>query len=146
MEIEMLKYLGWEVANMSRTVHVNNSVRPIAYGNPNVPNAGFVSGAPGAPRSSWNNQGSSVCGAMGYRNAASWGAQNAGLTVVALVQYLLVNLLVEPLGMEIKVMGTVVTVEMMDRMGIQLGMVFGHSGGTPNSNVGGPGGAELQGR
>ena len=47
-----------------------------------------------------------------------------GLAVVALVQYLLVNLLVEPLGMGIKVMGTVVTVEMMDHMGIQLGMVL----------------------
>ena len=46
-----------------------------------------------------------------------------GLAVVALVQYLLVNHLVEPLGMGIKVMGTVVTVEMMDHMGIQLGMV-----------------------
>ena len=47
-----------------------------------------------------------------------------GLAVVALVQYLLVNLLVEPLGMGVKVMVTVVMVEMMDHMGIQLGMVL----------------------
>ncbi|CAN0904825.1 Heterogeneous nuclear ribonucleoprotein 1 [Linum grandiflorum] len=44
------------------------------YGNPNVPNAGYGSGPPGAPRSSWNSQAPSGYGAMGYGGAASWGA------------------------------------------------------------------------
>ncbi|CAN1144954.1 Heterogeneous nuclear ribonucleoprotein 1 [Linum perenne] len=44
------------------------------YGNPNVPNAGYGSGPPGAPRSSWNSQAPSGYGAMGYGAAASWGA------------------------------------------------------------------------
>ncbi|CAI9118081.1 OLC1v1019598C1 [Oldenlandia corymbosa var. corymbosa] len=40
-----------------------------AYGNPNVPGAGFVGGAPGAPgapRNTWNAQGSSGYGSVGY--------------------------------------------------------------------------------
>ncbi|KAJ9154124.1 hypothetical protein P3X46_027493 [Hevea brasiliensis] len=49
-----------------------------AYGNPNVPNAGYASGPPGAPRSSWSSQAPSGYGAMGYGNAASWGAPNIG--------------------------------------------------------------------
>ncbi|KAM7466510.1 hypothetical protein LguiB_014072 [Lonicera macranthoides] len=43
-----------------------------AYGNPNVPNAGYGSGPQGAPRSSWGNQGSS-----GY-GTASWGGAGGG--------------------------------------------------------------------
>ncbi|XP_039058392.1 heterogeneous nuclear ribonucleoprotein 1-like [Hibiscus syriacus] len=46
-----------------------------AYGNPN---AGFASGPPGAPRSSWGTQTPSGYGTMGYGNPASWGAPNAG--------------------------------------------------------------------
>ncbi|KDP40375.1 hypothetical protein JCGZ_02373 [Jatropha curcas] len=49
-----------------------------AYGNPNVPNAGYASGPPGGPRSSWSNQAPSGYGAMGYGNAASWGTPNNG--------------------------------------------------------------------
>lgn len=45
-----------------------------AYGNPN---AGYASGQPGAPRSSWNSQPPSGYGSMGYGNAASWGNPNA---------------------------------------------------------------------
>ncbi|CDO99280.1 unnamed protein product [Coffea canephora] len=46
-----------------------------AYGNPNVPNAGYGSGPPGAPRNTWNSQGSSGYGNVGYGNAP-WGASN----------------------------------------------------------------------
>ncbi|KAF8401964.1 hypothetical protein HHK36_012915 [Tetracentron sinense] len=55
-----------------------------AYGNPNAPNAGYVSGAPGAPRSPWSSQAPSGYGAAGYGAnagygaAASWSAQGAG--------------------------------------------------------------------
>ncbi|KAK9288762.1 hypothetical protein L1049_017226 [Liquidambar formosana] len=49
-----------------------------AYGNPNVPSAGYASGPPGAPRSSWNTQAPSGYGAVGYGNAASWGAPSSG--------------------------------------------------------------------
>ncbi|XXG89832.1 hypothetical protein AAC387_Pa12g1740 [Persea americana] len=37
-----------------------------AYGSPNAPNSGYVSGPPGAPRSPWNNQASSGYGSAGY--------------------------------------------------------------------------------
>ncbi|XP_030974274.1 heterogeneous nuclear ribonucleoprotein 1 [Quercus lobata] len=47
-----------------------------AYGNPNVPNAGYGSGPPGAPRSSWSTQSPSGYGAMGYGNTTPWGAQS----------------------------------------------------------------------
>ncbi|KAI5649665.1 hypothetical protein M9H77_35670 [Catharanthus roseus] len=47
-----------------------------AYGNPNVANASYGSGPTGAPRNSWNAQGSSGYGNMGYGNAP-WGAANA---------------------------------------------------------------------
>ncbi|XVF28544.1 hypothetical protein REPUB_Repub15cG0038900 [Reevesia pubescens] len=47
-----------------------------AYGNPN---AGYASGPPGAPRSSWGTQTPSGYGTMGYGNAASWGAPTADL-------------------------------------------------------------------
>ncbi|XP_022740174.1 heterogeneous nuclear ribonucleoprotein 1-like [Durio zibethinus] len=46
-----------------------------AYGNPT---AGYPSGPPGAPRSSWGAQTPSGYGTMGYGNAASWGAPGAG--------------------------------------------------------------------
>ncbi|CAI0436913.1 unnamed protein product [Linum tenue] len=44
-----------------------------AYGNPNLPNAGYGSGPPGAPRSSWNNQATPGYGAMGYGGGAASG-------------------------------------------------------------------------
>ncbi|KAK8548669.1 hypothetical protein V6N13_054553 [Hibiscus sabdariffa] len=46
-----------------------------AYGNPN---AGYSSGPPGALRSSWGAQNPSDYGAMGYGNAAPWGAGSGG--------------------------------------------------------------------
>ncbi|KAE8677636.1 Heteroproteinous nuclear ribonucleoprotein 1 [Hibiscus syriacus] len=46
-----------------------------AYGNPN---AGYASGPPGAPRSSWGAQNPTGYGAMGYENAAPWGAGTGG--------------------------------------------------------------------
>lgn len=49
-----------------------------AYGNPNAPSAGYASGPPGAPRSSWNTQAPSGYGTVGYGNAASWSAASAG--------------------------------------------------------------------
>ncbi|PPR91992.1 hypothetical protein GOBAR_AA28690 [Gossypium barbadense] len=49
----------------------NSYMRAQAYGNPN---AGYASGPPGAPRSSWGTQAPSGYGAMGYGNAAPWGA------------------------------------------------------------------------
>ncbi|XP_077226736.1 heterogeneous nuclear ribonucleoprotein 1-like [Tasmannia lanceolata] len=55
-----------------------------AYGNPNAPNAGYVSGPPGAPRSPWNTQAPSGYGSAGYGAntgygaAASWGAPGVG--------------------------------------------------------------------
>ncbi|KAH7573177.1 hypothetical protein ACOSP7_006644 [Xanthoceras sorbifolium] len=49
------------------------------YGNPNVPNAGYGSGPPGAPRSSWGAQAPSGYGAMGYGGTAPWGASSAGV-------------------------------------------------------------------
>ncbi|KAH8495570.1 hypothetical protein Peur_055722 [Populus x canadensis] len=118
-----------------------------AYGNPNVPNAGYVSGAPGAPRSSWNSQGSSGYGAMGYGNAASWGAQNAGAgsggpgSVPAgqspggAAGYGNQGYGYSSYGGNDGSYGNPAG----------YGAVGGRSGGTPNSNVGGPGGAELQG-
>ncbi|KAG2721993.1 hypothetical protein I3843_02G093200 [Carya illinoinensis] len=45
-----------------------------AYGNPNIPSAGFGSGPPGAPRSSWSTQSPTGYGALGYGNTAAWGA------------------------------------------------------------------------
>ncbi|KAM3239417.1 heterogene nuclear ribonucleoprotein 1 [Capsicum annuum] len=48
-----------------------------AFGNPNVPGAGYGSGQAGGSRSSWGSQGPSGYGNMGYGNA-SWGASNAG--------------------------------------------------------------------
>ncbi|XP_052188952.1 heterogeneous nuclear ribonucleoprotein 1-like [Diospyros lotus] len=50
----------------------------VAYGNPNMPSAGYGSGPPGAPRSSWSSQAPSAYGAMGYGNAASWGPAGGG--------------------------------------------------------------------
>ncbi|XP_057486660.1 heterogeneous nuclear ribonucleoprotein 1-like [Actinidia eriantha] len=47
------------------------------YGNPNAPSAGYGSGPPGAARSSWSSQAPSGYGAVGYQNAAPWGAPNA---------------------------------------------------------------------
>ncbi|WCJ24091.1 RNA-binding (RRM/RBD/RNP motifs) family protein [Euphorbia peplus] len=49
-----------------------------AYGNTNVANAGYTSGPPGAPRSSWSGQTPSGYGAMGYGNTGSWGGPNSG--------------------------------------------------------------------
>ncbi|RWR81187.1 heterogeneous nuclear ribonucleoprotein 1-like protein [Cinnamomum micranthum f. kanehirae] len=54
-----------------------------AYGNPNAPNAGYVSGPPGAPRSPWNNQAPSGYGSSGYGGntgygAAGWSATGMG--------------------------------------------------------------------
>ncbi|KAJ4955968.1 hypothetical protein NE237_012751 [Protea cynaroides] len=55
-----------------------------AYGNPTAPNAGYVSGPPGAPRSPWSNQapygyGSAGYGAnAGYGTAAPWNAAGVG--------------------------------------------------------------------
>ncbi|XP_011041422.1 PREDICTED: heterogeneous nuclear ribonucleoprotein 1-like [Populus euphratica] len=115
-----------------------------AYGNPNVPNAGYVSGA---PRSSWNSQVSSGYGAMGYGNAASWGAQNAGAgsggpgSVPAgqspggAAGY----------GNQGYGYGSYGGTDGSYGNPAGYGAVGGRSGGTPNSNVGGPGGAELQG-
>ncbi|CAN1147002.1 Heterogeneous nuclear ribonucleoprotein 1 [Linum perenne] len=51
-----------------------------AYGNPNVPNAGYSSGPPGAPRTSWNNQSPSGYGSMGYGGAVSWNAGSGAAT------------------------------------------------------------------
>lgn len=48
-----------------------------AYGNPNVPNAGYVSGPPGAPRSPWNNQAPSGYGSAGYGANTGYGAATA---------------------------------------------------------------------
>ncbi|XP_077252808.1 heterogeneous nuclear ribonucleoprotein 1-like [Tasmannia lanceolata] len=45
-----------------------------AYGNPNAPNAGYVSGPPGAPRSPWNNQALSGYGSTGYGTNPGYGA------------------------------------------------------------------------
>nr|DAD20011.1 TPA_asm: hypothetical protein HUJ06_021474 [Nelumbo nucifera] len=45
-----------------------------AYGNPNAPNAGYVSGPPGAPRSPWSNQAPSGYGSAGYGANAGYGA------------------------------------------------------------------------
>ncbi|KAF9673599.1 hypothetical protein SADUNF_Sadunf10G0040900 [Salix dunnii] len=117
-----------------------------AYGNPNVPNAGFVSGAPGAPRSSWNSQGSSGYGAMGYGNAASWGAQNAGAGSGGLGS---VPAGQSPggatgYGNQGYGYGSYGGNDGSYGNPAGYGAVGGCSGGTPNSNVGGPGGAELQ--
>ncbi|KAL6971244.1 hypothetical protein U1Q18_030925 [Sarracenia purpurea var. burkii] len=49
-----------------------------AYGNPNIPSSGYGSGPPAAARSSWSSQAPSGYGALGYGNAAPWGAPNAG--------------------------------------------------------------------
>ncbi|KAI3943220.1 hypothetical protein MKW92_049377 [Papaver armeniacum] len=54
------------------------------YGNPNAPNAGYVSGPPGAPRSPWGAQAPSGFGSAGYGanagygNTAPWNASGAG--------------------------------------------------------------------
>lgn len=45
-----------------------------AYGNPNAPNAGYVGGPPGAPRSPWNSQAPSGYGSAGYGPTAGYGA------------------------------------------------------------------------
>ncbi|CAB4291436.1 unnamed protein product [Prunus armeniaca] len=45
-----------------------------SYGNPNAPNAGYVSGAPAALKSTWSNQTPSGYGASGYGAAAPWSA------------------------------------------------------------------------
>ncbi|XP_022964215.1 heterogeneous nuclear ribonucleoprotein 1-like [Cucurbita moschata] len=50
----------------------------VAYGNPNVANAGYASGPQGGPRSSWSAQAPSGYGAMGYGNAAPWGGAPGG--------------------------------------------------------------------
>ncbi|CAK9139534.1 unnamed protein product [Ilex paraguariensis] len=47
----------------------------VAYGNPNVPNAAYGSGPPGA-QTSWNSQAPSGFGSAGYGNSP-WGAHNA---------------------------------------------------------------------
>ncbi|KAK9265852.1 hypothetical protein L1049_027085 [Liquidambar formosana] len=48
-----------------------------AYGNPNAPSVGYVSGPPGALKSSWSNQTSSGYGASGYGANAGYGATAA---------------------------------------------------------------------
>ncbi|KAJ6313184.1 hypothetical protein OIU77_014647 [Salix suchowensis] len=117
-----------------------------AYGNPNVPNAGFVSGAPGAPRSSWNSQGSSGYGAMGYGNAASWGAQNAGAGSGGPGSVPTGQSPGGAAGYGNQGYGYGSYSGNDGSYGNPAGYgVVGRSGGTPNSNVGGPGGAELQG-
>ncbi|KAK9945012.1 hypothetical protein M0R45_010544 [Rubus argutus] len=45
-----------------------------SYGNPNAPNAGYVSGAPGALKNAWSSQSPSGYGASGYGAAAPWTA------------------------------------------------------------------------
>ncbi|KAA0050741.1 heterogeneous nuclear ribonucleoprotein 1-like [Cucumis melo var. makuwa] len=50
----------------------------VAYGNPNVANAGYGSGPQGGPRNSWSGQAPSGYGAMGYGNAAPWGGAPGG--------------------------------------------------------------------
>ncbi|KAG6759197.1 hypothetical protein POTOM_035669 [Populus tomentosa] len=93
------------------------------YGNPNVPNAGYVSGA---PRSSWNSQGAgsggpgSVPAGQSPGGAAGYGNQGYGYGGYGGNDGSYGN----PAG---------------------YGAVGGRSRGTPNSNVSGPGGAELQG-
>ncbi|XXG61878.1 hypothetical protein AAC387_Pa05g0371 [Persea americana] len=45
-----------------------------AYGNPAAPNAGYVNGLPGAPRSPWNSQAPSGYGSAGYGANTGYGA------------------------------------------------------------------------
>ncbi|KAI5580432.1 hypothetical protein BDE02_08G154200 [Populus trichocarpa] len=116
------------------------------YGNPNVPNPGYASGPPGAPRSSWNSQGSSGYGAMGYGSAASWGASNAGAgsgpgsasagqSPGGATGY----------GSQGYGYGSYGGNDGSYVNPVGYGAVGGRSGGTSNTNAGGPGGAELQG-
>ncbi|PPD77054.1 hypothetical protein GOBAR_DD26029 [Gossypium barbadense] len=64
-------YDGRMDSNYMRAQGTGAGFPPYAYGNPN---AGYASGPPGAPRSSWGTQTPSGYGAMGYGNAAPWGA------------------------------------------------------------------------
>ncbi|KAF3436108.1 hypothetical protein FNV43_RR23200 [Rhamnella rubrinervis] len=51
-----------------------------SYGNVNAPNAGYVSGAPGAMKSTWGSQTPSGYGASGYGATAAWSAPGGGGT------------------------------------------------------------------
>ncbi|KAJ4827980.1 Heteroproteinous nuclear ribonucleoprotein 1 [Turnera subulata] len=114
-----------------------------AYGNPNVPNAGYASGQAGAPRSSWNSQPPSGYGTMGYGNTASWGTPNAGSgsggpgsapagqSPSGAAGYGNIGYGFGSYGNEGSYPG-----------GYNAAV---RSGGTPSNNVSGPGGAELQG-
>ncbi|KAJ7979813.1 heterogeneous nuclear ribonucleoprotein 1-like [Quillaja saponaria] len=119
------------------------------YGNPNVPNAGYASGPPGATRTSWSSQAPSGYGSMGYGNTAPWGAPSGGagsggggLGSVPSGQ--------SPSG------GTGYGNQGYGYGGYSgsdssygnqgaYGAVGGRSGSVPNSNAGGPGSGELQG-
>lgn len=116
-----------------------------AYGNPNVTNAGYASGPPGAPRSSWSSQAPSGYGAMGYGSAASWGANTgagsggpgsalSGQSPSGTAGY----------GNQGYGYGNYGGNDGSYANPAGYGAVGGRSGGTPNNNVGGAGG-ELQG-
>ncbi|XP_022721983.1 heterogeneous nuclear ribonucleoprotein 1-like [Durio zibethinus] len=114
-----------------------------AYGNPN---AGYASGPPGAPRSSWGTQTPSGYGTMGYGNAAPWDAPGAGAVTggpgsAATGQY--------PNG------AAGYRTQGYSYGGYggndgsygngEYGVVGGRSGGTPNSNAAAAGGGDRQG-
>ncbi|XVF28551.1 hypothetical protein REPUB_Repub15cG0039500 [Reevesia pubescens] len=126
---------GYDPAN-------NGVVYGAAYGNPN---AGYASGPPRAPRSSWGTQTPSGYGTMGYGNAAPWGAPTAGGSGAP---------------------GSAATGQSPTGAAgyggqgygygghggndgsygnAGYGAVGGRSGGTPNSNAAGSGGGDLQG-
>lgn len=114
------------------------------YGNPNVPNAGYASGPPGAPRSSWGTQTPSGYGAMGYGNAAAWGAggssggpgsAHAGQSPSGATGY----------GNQGYGYGGYGGSDGSYGNPSGYGAVGGRSGSVPNSNAGNQGGGELQG-
>ncbi|KDO54113.1 hypothetical protein CISIN_1g035855mg [Citrus sinensis] len=114
------------------------------YGNPNVPNTGYASGPPGAPRSSWGTQTPSGYGAMGYGNAAAWGAggssggpgsAHAGQSPSGATGY----------GNQGYGYGGYGGSDGSYGNPSGYGAVGGRSGSVPNSNAGNQGGGELQG-
>lgn len=97
------------------------------YGNPNVPSAGYGSGPPGAPRSSWSSQTPSGYGAVGAAGqspgggASGYGAQGYGYGGYGGTDGSYANQ-------------------------AAYGAVGGRAGSVPNSNApGGVGGGEMQG-
>uniref|UniRef100_A0A2P2LMG8 Uncharacterized protein MANES_03G160600 n=1 Tax=Rhizophora mucronata TaxID=61149 RepID=A0A2P2LMG8_RHIMU len=116
-----------------------------AYGNPNVTNAGYATGPPGGPRSSWSSQAPSGYGGMGYGSATSWGAPNSGTGGPSPAAAGQSPSGVTGYGSQGYGYGNYAGNDGSYGNPSGYGAVGVRSGGPPNSNASGPAGVELQG-